>query len=32
MADYQYYKSTYYLNDYDNMWSETQPSIVVEWK
>ena len=28
MADYHYYKGTYYLKDYDNMWSETQPFIV----
>ena len=32
MADYHYYKGTYYLKDYDNIWSETQPFIVVEWK
>ena len=32
MADYNYYKGTYYLKDHDNMWSETQPFIGVEWK
>ena len=32
MADYHYYKGTYYFKDYDNIWSETQPFIVVDWK
>ena len=32
MADYHYYKGTYYFKDYDNIWSNTQPFIVVEWK
>ena len=32
MADYHYYKDTYYLKDNDIMWPETQPFIDVEWK